>query len=57
MTWMRPSALILGNSGVLNSNKAVCILKQNENNLFRGFCGVKISHVIGYIAINIPDIF
>ena len=40
------------------------MLKQNENNLFRGkpfvacgFCGVKISHVIGYNTINIPDIF
>ena len=22
-----------------------------------GFCGVKISHVIGYNTINIPDIF
>ena len=63
MYWMRSSALILGNSGVLNSQ--LHSLKQNENNLFcdrkpfvaRRFCGVKNSPVIGYKAINIPDIF
>ena len=45
----------------------VCILKKTKIILFRGrlrkrfvacgFCGVKISHVIGYNTINIPDIF
>ena len=63
MYWMRSSALILGNSGVLNSQ--LDSLKQNENNLFcdrkpfvvRGFCGVNKSPVIGYKTINIPDIF
>ena len=63
MYWMRSSALILGNSGVLNSQ--LDSLKQNENNLFcdrkpfvaHGFCGVKNSPVIGYKTINIPDIF
>ena len=37
------------------------MLKQIENNLKPfvacGFCGVMISSVIGYITINIPDIF
>ena len=67
MYWMRSSALTLGNSGVYIPNKAVCILKQKENNLFPmtdwkqfvacGFHGVKISPVIGCNTINIPDIF
>ena len=35
----------------------VTSFKQNKNNLFRDFCGVKISNVTGYITINIPEIF
>ena len=38
-------------------NKTVSILKQNGNNFFRDFCGVKISNVTGDITRNIPEIF
>ena len=37
--------------------KIICSVADRKRFVACGFCGVKISHVIGYITINIPDIF
>ena len=41
----------------LNKTKIICSLGGRKQFVACGFCGVKISHVIGYNTLNIPDIF
>ena len=41
----------------LNKTKIICSVAARKRFVACGFCGVKISHVIGYNTINIPDIF
>ena len=41
----------------LNKTKIICSVTDRKPFVARGFCGVKISPVIGYNTINIPDIF
>ena len=41
----------------LNKTKIICSVADRKRFVACGFCGVKISHVIGYNTINIPDIF
>ena len=41
----------------LNKTKIICCVADRKWFVVCGFCGVKISHVIGYNTINIPDIF
>ena len=41
----------------LNQTKIICSLTDRKPFVACGFCGVKISPVLGYNTINIPDIF
>ena len=41
----------------LNKTKIISSVADRKRFVACGFCGVKISHVIGYNTINIPDIF
>ena len=41
----------------LNKTKIISSVADRKPFVACGFCGVKISHVIGYNTINIPDIF
>ena len=41
----------------LNKMKIICSMADRKGFVACAFCGVEISYVIGYITINIPDIF
>ena len=41
----------------INKTKIICSVADRKQFVACGFCGVKISHVIGYNTINIQDIF